>query len=163
MTAATLGLALAAAGIIIAVLYLRGVFLPGWIVWNRERAGEIPGGLRDKLDSSWLVQDALCFDIDGDGAEDRILLVWKRGSYGKYMPTWVSHNDRGFSQHIFIYSLREDGWHPIWMSSAIGMKAASFEEGIVIPGTDRISLDIKDSDGDVSRWGWLTWGLTRVE
>ena len=53
----------------------------------------IPEGLEEKLDPFWLLQDALCFDIDGDGAEDQILLVWKRGNYGRYMPTWVRHNE----------------------------------------------------------------------
>ncbi len=160
---AAVSLSLIAAGIIISVLYLRGAFLPRWIIWNRERAETIPEGLEEKLDPFWLLQDALCFDIDGDGAEDQILLVWKRGNYGRYMPTWVRYNEAGFSQHVFIYSLREDGWHAIWMSSKLGMEAASFEEGEEIPGTGRKSLDITEADGTVSRWGWLTWGLTRVE
>ena len=163
LTAAAVAALLCAVTVIITILYLRGAFLPGWIKWNRERAEKLPEGLEDRLEPSWLIQDALCFDIDGDGADDSILLVWKRGNYGKYMPTWVRHNEWGFSQHIFIYSLRDDGWHPIWMSSRLGMQTVSFDKGDIIPGTDRISLDLTGTDGRVSRWGWLTWGLTRVE
>ncbi|MBQ8955429.1 MAG: hypothetical protein IJ075_00485 [Lachnospiraceae bacterium] len=149
--------------ITILILYFRGAFLPGWIEWDRDSREAVAEELEDLLDSSWLIQDALSFDIDGDGSDDRILLVWKRGSYGKHMPTWVRRNDTGFSQHIFIYSHIDNVWQPVWMSSGLGMQVKTFSEGGEISGTGRRSLDITESDGSVSRWGWLTWGLTKVE
>ncbi|MBQ4482317.1 MAG: hypothetical protein II966_03700 [Lachnospiraceae bacterium] len=151
--------ALAATSVIILILWLEGTFLPRWIVWDKECAGRIPEGVKAKLERSWLIQDELSFDIDGDGNKDEILLVWKRGSYGKKRPSWVVSDEAGFSQHIFIYSLREDGWHPIWMSSKLPFEAASFEIGSEIPGTGRESLTIKAPDGSVTFWGWLSWGL----
>ncbi len=155
-------LALPAIIAVIIVLWLKGFFLPSWIIWNRSSEEGIPEGVKKKLESSWLVQDALNFDINGDGSAEWLLLVWKRGSYGKHRPSWVKRDEIGFSQHIFIYSEREDGWHAIWMSSKLEMKAATFLMGKEIPGTGRRSLDIVAPDKSVSSWGWLSWGLQRV-
>ena len=151
--------------LILILLFARqkGAFLPTWIEWDRNVKEDIPAGLLKRLDKAWLLQDALCFDIDGDGREDEILLVWKKGSYGSHRPTWVTQDESGLSQHIFIYSLQSDGWHPIWMSSKLEVKAAHAEAGEEIAGTGRKSLDITSPEGEVSRWGWLSWGLQRVE
>ncbi|MCR5774201.1 MAG: hypothetical protein K6G42_03865 [Lachnospiraceae bacterium] len=153
---------LAAATILLTLLWFRGVFLPDWIEWNRECVKTIPEDLKDKLSADWLLQDALSFDIDGDGKEDRVLLVWKRGSYGERRPTWVRRDEIGFSQHIFIYSERKDGWYPIWMSSGLDFEVASFSIGDHILGTERKSLELKAPNGETSLWGWLEWGLERV-
>ena len=156
-------------GTIILLLWLRGFFLPSWIEWNKDSRDALPAGVSEMLGSSWLVQDSLIFDINGDEADECILLVWKRGSFGPHRPTWVQHDEIGFSQHIFIYSDRsgaddtKEDWHAIWMSSKLGLKAADFSEGDEISGTGRHSLDIIAPDGTVTRWGWLSWGLTRVE
>ncbi len=162
---------LAAAGAVTLVLWLKGFFLPSWIEWDKESRSALPSGVSDMLEASWLVQDALSFDINGDGTDEWILLVWKRGSFGPHRPTWVHHDEIGFSQHVFIYTDRSgkndgsDGgdWHAIWMSSKLSLQAASFSEGEEIGGTGRNSLDIKSPDGTVTRWGWLSWGLTRVD
>ena len=149
-------------------LWLKGAFLPSWIEWNKDSKSALPSGVSDMLEPSWLVQDALNFDINGDGTCEWILLVWKRGSFGPHRPTWVKRDEIGFSQHIFIYTDRggeddEGGdWHAIWMSSKLGIKAAGFSVGEEISGTGRESLDIISPDGTISRWGWLSWGLTRV-
>ena len=168
------------------VLWLHGAFLPSWIEWNKDAKKGLPDGVRAKLDDAWLVQDSLNFDINGDGTDEWILLVWKRGSYGPHRPSWIKHDEIGFSQHIFIYTDRsgaaknvneayeasdstyetisENGgdWHAIWMSSAMDLKAASFSMGEEISGTGRNSLDIKSPEGKITRWGWLSWGLVRI-
>lgn len=162
-------LAVLLTGALLLLLWLKGVFLPSWIEWDKGCCEKLPEGVCDLLEPSWLVQDALCFDIDGDGTDEWILLVWKRGSFGPHRPTWVKHDEKGFSQHIFIYTDRseeddyKEDWHAIWMSSKLGLQAASFSEGDEIGGTGRHSLDITSPNGSVSRWGWLSWGLTRVD
>ncbi|MCR4909517.1 MAG: hypothetical protein K5985_11860 [Lachnospiraceae bacterium] len=158
---------LAAAGFLLYSLWLRGAFLPGWIEWNRDVRETLPEELSEKLDPSWLLQDARSFDLTGNGNSEEVLLIWKRGSYGRRKPTWVKKNDTGFSQHIFIYELRDGEYHPIWMSSALDFEVASMSEGKLIPGTDhsgpgRKSLCLKSPDGTESFWGWLSWGLRRI-
>ena len=156
-------------GILVLFLWLKGCFLPSWIEWNKGSRNHLPEGVLDMLATSWLVQDAVCFDIDGNGNDEWILLVWKRGSYGPHRPTWVKHDEIGFSQHIFIYQDRrkdkaeEEDWHAMWMSSKLQLEAAAFFEGDEISGTGRHSLDIRSPEGVVTRWGWLSWGLTRVD
>ena len=157
-------------------LWLHGAFLPRWIVWDKGAVSTIPPGVLAKLSDEWIIQDALSFDIDGDDSDESILLVWKRGSYGSRRPTWVEKDETSFSQHIFIYkdydalsseqkkhSPYKEGWHPIWMSSALPMKVSYFLEGEEISGTGRRSLDTLSPDDTKIRWGWLDWGLTRVE
>ncbi len=149
--------------LILTIARHKGAFLPDWIEWDGNVKEEIPAGLTERLDKSWLIQDALCFDIDGDGEDDEILLVWKRGSYGEHRPTWVTKDEDDLSQHIFIYSKRSDGWHPVWMSSKLGIDVSCAETGEEIAGTGRKSLDLISPKGEVSRWGWLSWGLQRVD
>ncbi len=110
-----------------------------------------------------LVQQRLLLDLNGDGVQERILLVWKRGSYGMHHPSWVEHDETGLSQHLYIYEKRGDGrYHPIWMSSALGGRVLRMAEGEEIPGTGRRSIRLTDGDGRESRWGWLSWGLVRI-
>lgn len=151
------------AGSILILLWLHGAFLPRWIVWNKDASAVIPEGVRYRVSDDWLIQNALRADIDGCGEDETVLLVWKRGSYGKKRPTWVKHDDMGFSQHLFIYKEQEDTWRPIWMSSRLYFEAADIREGEEIPGTKRRSLDTISPDGDVTRWGWLSWGLVEVD
>lgn len=108
-----------------------------------------------EMDKNVLVQSTLLGDIDHDGKDDLIVLCWKRGRYGKHRPTWVRHDEIGYSQHIFIYTIKEDKVVPRWMASDIGMDAASFrfDDGV---------LSITDTKGEVTKWIWRTWGLEKL-
>ncbi len=110
------------------------------------------------------VQQSLQLDLTGDGADELILVVWKYGSYGKHHPSWVTVDDAGLTQHVFIYEKRSDEkWHPIWMSSRTGLGIRRMKAGPEIRGTGRPRLIFTSDDGTVTEWGWLTWGLTRVD
>jgi len=118
---------------------------------------EDPESLLFRTQKDWLVSDFLTGDIDKDGAREVLLLVWKHGSYGKHRPFWVERDTIRFSQHIFIYTLRDDILKPIWMSSALELSILEWEldeEGV---------LTITDLDGETSRWAWIRWGLKRVD
>ena len=154
------------------MFWLMGAFLPEWIEWqSRDRlTAERVISLHDrrlsieqdgkefyKTPLFTHVQDFLYFDINGDGTEELILLVWKRGSYGEHRPTWVAQDEMGFSQHIFIYSFLEDRLKPIWMSSKLGIEVKSFD----VSGERTIRL--REPDGKETEWVWLSFGLTRKE
>ena len=100
-------------------------------------------------------QDILLADIDHDSQKELIILCWKRGRFGKHKPTWVKEDEKDYSQHIFIYEIMGDKVRPKWMASDIGMKAASWEL------TDGV-LSIEDTDGNLTKWVWLTWGLEKL-
>lgn len=152
------------------LLWWKGCFLPRWIHWEEksfpygESRVELHNGklLLDRLWSTpwdWSVQDVLCDDINGDGREELVLLVWKHGSYGKHLPLWVKHNDIRLEQHLFIYQWedsRENKLRALWMSSALGMQVQS------IASAPHHQLLVTDTDGVGNLWQWQQFGLKYV-
>ena len=170
-------LGLAAAIMSIAALFLcwwMGIFLPNWIDWrekefkyedaqvlleNRRLSLQMDESMVFDTNLEWFVQDALSYDINCDGKKELILLVWKHGSYGKYRPIWVEHNDIRLEQHIFIYQwdeTRDTKLSAVWMSSALGYEVSSIARG----SKDR--LIITDRAGVSMIWEWQDFGLKLV-
>ncbi|MBP5752886.1 MAG: hypothetical protein J6W60_08525, partial [Treponema sp.] len=109
--------------------------------------------------ADWFVQDMLVKDIDRDGADELILLVWKHGSYGDRMPFWEEKNDKELHQHIFIYKYdpkKENKVRPLWMSSQI-----LYEIESISSGKDSF-LDVTDHEGTTRTWIWQDFGLKLV-
>ena len=104
----------------------------------------------------WRVFDAHVCDLDGDGADELVFLVWKQGSYGSYRPFWESGADDAWSQHVFVYGMRAGKIAPIWMSSALGSYFAC--EWMEPDGT----LVLEASDGSLTSWRWGSWGFKLV-
>lgn len=171
-------------------LWLRGFFLPRDLVWNRETVRQVPEEVRHILPAGSLVQDALYADITGDGEEEWVLLVWKRGSFGKHRPTWVERDSWDFSQHVFLYTTESSAntaagrdsqsssgvtdpnggsvnegkeWRPLWMSSALGKRVISIRCGEAIREDGRESIVLTDAGGKETRWGWITFGLMLLD
>ena len=104
----------------------------------------------------WRVFDAHVCDLDGDGADELVFLVWKQGSYGPYRPFWESGTDDAWSQHVFVYGMRAGKIAPIWMSSALGSYVAC--EWMEPDGT----LVLEAPDGGLTSWRWGSWGFKLV-
>ena len=104
----------------------------------------------------WRVFDAHVCDLDGDGADELVFLVWKQGSYGPYRPFWESGTDDAWSQHVFVYGMRAGKIAPIWMSSALGSCFA--REWMEPDGT----LVLEAPDGGLTSWRWGSWGFKLV-
>ena len=156
----------AAVAVCLWLLWRAGDLLPRWAVLQDRESEQftLHGGvltLRGFADWSpgetVRVQDALIGDIDGDGADELVLLCWRIGSYGAHRPFWVKANDRAWGQHIFIYDLEPDGPRPIWMSSSLGFAVASWS---LVRGR---YLALRSPGGEESLWGWLGWGLEKLE
>ena len=152
-----------------------GHFLPRWIEWSNKTFTDASGRYEVVLkrrtievycDSSviWTtrdgidaikVQDAMFCDIDGDGADELILLCWKTGRFGTSRPFWVKEDEESWSQHIFVYSCQGDKIKPKWMSSYIGADIAemSVRERAVQPlsgsGNQSVSTGGVQSAGGV--------------
>lgn len=119
----------------------KGNSLPRWVDWKSgtfpDASGQYEIILRHRTvkviyDNSVIwksskdikVQDVMSCDIDGDGADELILLCWKIGRFGTSRPFWVEEDEEAWSQHIFVYSYDEDKTKPKWMSSYIGVDVA---------------------------------------
>lgn len=161
-------------------MWFRGAFLPRWITWkNKETVysdkaeillkrkhlsvnlkGGGDSGTVWESEDEWLVSDCLVGDIDHDDEDEIILLVWKRGSYGRFKPIWVEEDDKSWSQHIFIYDFideRDDRLKPIWMSSEMGIEASD------IKLDEEEALHIITPEGKDTVWYWQNWGLMLVD
>lgn len=167
-------LVLTAAAIAVLILWRSGAFLPRWIRWkeaavscdlnrdgqedrlivrDRQAAVAQKGSILFQSANDWKVSDALAADVDADGGEELILLVWKRGSYGSEKPFWVDRDEWDFSQHIFIYGAPEGTLRPLWMSSALEFAAVDWS------ADENGRLHILSTDGSETIWGWDYFGL----
>ena len=159
------------------LLWWYGFFLPRWITWNTDdlafeegyvtlkgrgitlREGGKDGSVAWRTQRDWFVQDLVIKDIDRDGKEELILLVWKHGSYGEHMPFWVEKNDTALKQHIFIYQYepkRESKIRAIWMSSQIEYEITDISSG------EGSYLNVTDRSGNTRVWTWREFGLKLV-
>lgn len=114
------------------------------------------GKLTWTSEKDYKVQDFLWCDIDQDNENELLLLCWKIGKYGAHRPFWVSEDEEEWSQHIFIYDWKEHRADPIWMASDIGRDVVNWrydEHGYLI---------LEDTNGKLSSWAWLQWGLEAV-
>ena len=105
-----------------------------------------------------LVQDFLWCDINHDDKAELLILCWRIGRYGNAKPYWVEKDEHAWSQHIYIYELRDnEEIHPLWMASDIGMdvKGWSFD--------DKERLIITETSGRRTAWDWVSWGLSLVK
>lgn len=158
-------------------LWWYGFFLPGWIKWETKEAefdqayvtlegrritvrdGGKDGAVVWKTQGDWFVQDLVIKDVDQDGKDEMILLVWKHGSYGNHRPFWVKKNDKDLKQHIYIYKYdakRETRVRAIWMSSQITYEIESISDG------EKSYLDVTDRTGNTRVWEWREFGLKLV-
>lgn len=151
------------------------MFLPDWIDWQEKkfsykdatvmlqnrRLSMSGASAKDVFHTNWdwRVQDVLTYDIDHDGTDELIMLVWKHGSYGKHRPIWVKHNDIRLEQHIFIYQwdeTRDTKMRAVWMSSALGYEVESITQG------SKGRLIVTDKANVSKIWEWQDFGLKLV-
>lgn len=165
-------------GILLYCCWAAGAILPRWIAWEdgrfSDRSGQYVVSLENKRAEVfsgetllWTspegvkVQKALSADIDNDGADELVLLCWKRGRYGKHRPFWVEKDERKWSQHIFVYEYASDTVKPKWMSSYIGLDVADMaSNGREAPFS---RLRLTDRRGKISSWVWGSWGFSRED
>lgn len=170
--------ALAVVSAVLGILWLlwnNGCFLPRWTDWKSgtfsDASGQYEITLRHKsveivYDTSviWLtsrdikVQDAMFCDIDGDGADELVLLCWKIGRFGTSKPFWVEEDEKAWSQHIFVYACNGETVKPRWMSSYIGVDVVEMSAA---GRSARQRLLLTDTEGKVSSWIWDSWGFTK--
>lgn len=169
-------MALVSTGAILYLLWRGGAFLPRWISWQsgsfydssesyeiilQNKKVEIlyNGGSVWNSPKGVKVQSVLSCDIDNDGMDELLLLCWKIGRYGSHKPFWVEHDEKQWSQHIFVYEYQNEKIKPKWMSSDIGQDVAKMEENGREAPFNRLLLTAPD--GKISCFKWDFWGFTK--
>ena len=115
------------------------------------------GGTVYETPGNWFISDAAAADLTGDGIEEILLLVWKRGHFGGALPFWQKRDDAGFSQHLYIFQYQDRTLQPSWMASKLPCDVQDFT--ITEDGTVRLVTP----DGRESLWRWDFWGLKLLE
>ncbi len=169
-------------GIVVAfcVVFIVSSFLltvPEWVEFEEKELTSSDGflvslsdgkiSIKDKNSAlTWIsgaelkAQDILLSDLDGDGTQELIALVWKKGKYGKDKPFWVRQDDTGISQHLFIYEIQTDGTtEQKWFASDVGteirrMKLMEKNSSILLTET---------IDGENDLWKWDSFGIKNIE
>lgn len=171
-------------GIVVAIcvgLILYKNHIPAWVKWQEKELSltneygstvtitlknrsfvvrDDTGNQVFKSDSRFKIQDVITADIDGDGLEEIVTVLWKKGIYGKHRPFWVESDEDKYSQHIFIYRFDQDGKIvSMWGASETGIlvrRIKCFEKNPQI-------IKCEDIDGEVTLWKWDSWGLKSVD
>lgn len=171
---------IAAVGIaaVLYVLWIQGCFLPLWAKWNKADICDSTGEYQILLQHRsvhikyqdeivWSspgevkVQDVLSCDIDGDKKDELLLLCWKRGRYGNHKPFWVDEDEKGWSQHIFVYEYQDKSIKPKWMSSYIGQEVVSLS--VKEESSSPCHLLLTDREEQISSWVWDSWGFAKED
>lgn len=120
------------------------------------------GNIVWESDPDWQVQDFIICDVDKDGEQELMLLVWKHGNFGDHKPFFVEENDNDLGQHIFIFSKREGEENDLflrseWMSSAMHDIVSDW----TYSEADGLELT-RASNGTVMHYAWQGWGLKEM-
>lgn len=109
-------------------------------------------------DIGYKVQDFLWCDIDRDDEKELVLLAWRAGRYGSFLPFWIKENDLSFDQHIFIYKFKNSTFKSIWKSSYIEVDVREF----YFDNEYKI-LTLLDKSYCRNRFAWFSWGLNSIK
>lgn len=169
--------------ICVALLLYQKKTIPRWVVWqNRDFTADTENGtfhfvLKDKQlqvfcdnkvvwesPEEYRVQDALLTNVIPDekadiaakeSREELILLLWKKGRYGIHKPFWISEEESTWSQHLFVYTFREEALTSRWGSSYLG-------DGIREITSRDDWLFMKTCKNETQCYRWDSWGFTRM-
>jgi hypothetical protein len=118
------------------------------------------GNLIWQSESDIKVQDVLALDLNMDGQNELAILCWKKGKYGPDMPFWEEDDTSEWSQHIYLYELREGQIKAIWMASDIGLVAKEWK---ALKVGDIEAILIKDTNDAITMWRWDSWGVKMAD
>ncbi len=120
----------------------------------------------------WKVQQFLLAEVTNDGQQDLVMVLWKKGSFGPHRPFWHRGKDNAYTNHLFVYNLLDQHFHPVWCSSALDYPIARLEI-MDINGDGQNELEADEQSPWLQRvflqktpptvWQWQQWGFYRLE
>lgn len=159
-------------------LWWKGCFLPSWITWKDQRVSEdfdqdgrketvllkknhliLKRGEKDLSETPdrWKISEMYTGDIDDDGIVEILVLAWRHGDYGAYHPDWVKHDTIRWSEHLYIFEIKDDQIKAQWMSSKLNpqiQKLKVNQDG---------SFTCTSPEQKKSVWKWQGYGVYRAD
>lgn len=149
-----------------------GLFLPGWIEWetdhitlknnneiyleNKRIAYQRGNDLLWESPKEWKVSKVLVADIDEDGSDEVMMLLWNRGDYGDYHPIWIKPDKYSYYQHLYVFNITDNQLERQWMSSRLLPQIKKLDLG---ENNTLIAVDPYDNQ---TIWKWMSWGFTAI-
>jgi hypothetical protein len=123
---------------------------------------------------SWTIQSCLTADANNDGAEELLLVLWKKGSFGPSKPMWQEGKDDEYSNHLFLYRPVAGKLKSVWCSSALIHPIIKLEvTDINNDGKNELKVVEGPKAGTAynlrrhfsqrsTSWVWEGWGFVRI-
>jgi len=121
----------------------------------------------------WNIQSFALDDVTGDGNTELIMLLWKKGSFGRHKPLWQEREKNNYSCHLFVYQLIKNRLIPRWCSSALDRPIKSFT--VEKDPSGKAFLAVQEGycstycfgrpiiiGKECSNWTWKQWGFYRI-
>lgn len=126
--------------------------------------------------SEWRVTEAQVGDLNHDGVDEAVLLVWrpfKPWPVDKFMPTGGRindfHNITGESCQIILIGWEKDTWRELWAGSALAqpveqLRVADLDgDGWQELAALENDYDSARSGGQLTVWRWLGFGFSLLD
>ncbi|MBP8820025.1 MAG: hypothetical protein KBG91_06330 [Syntrophomonadaceae bacterium] len=132
-----------------------------------------PDGIDWSSPPEWNIQSFALDDVTGDGNTELIMLLWKKGSFGRHKPLWQEREKNNYSCHLFVYQLIKNRLIPRWCSSALDRPIKSFT--VEKDPSGKAFLAVQEGycstycfgrpiiiGKECSNWTWKQWGFYRI-
>lgn len=167
--------------IVIGIIFLKNIDLASYKLSDRQFLGFhffhrflLLDGTKVvlKTPSAWQVKHVLTADFDSDKREELALVVWKKGSFGKDKPFWISENDKSYSDHLFLYQYKDSKLVPFWHSSRLEKPICQIsiddidnngKTDLVVWEGEYKENTFSCKDTEKTFWHWNGWGFSRIE
>lgn len=126
-------------------------------VWWGRLTLRCPGGVIS-TERDWYVNSLTVGDANGDGEDEVVAALWKKGSFGTSRPFWVGdEDDREITSHLFLYGVEDGVPELIWGSSAV--PDPIWRVGVLEPGVIHVEELFSRTPTD---WRWNEWNFEKI-
>lgn len=153
-----------------------GLFLPRWTEWSEcsisadlgggnakelvelsRRRVSVEGDIAFETPVGWKVFSVATADLDGNGTNELLMALWKRGADGTSRAIWEDGWHPHFAQHLYVYTVKDRKVVPFWMGGDLDARITSMFVD------DDSHVHLMALRGEDTVWEWGTWGFSRID
>ena len=133
-----------------------------------------PGAIDWSSPPEWNIQSFVVDDVTGDNEPELVMVLWKRGSFGRHKPMWNGQKkDTKYSCHLFLYQISNNKMISRWCSSALDKPIRSFSVQRDSTGNSYLAVvegrysfyccgHVLFLGKQYTDWAWKQWGFYRI-